>query len=306
MENSSIVLFIKFFEGCIISKRMKKAKNWLRFVTFLLFVIFCGMFTNVTIGIDGKNVADSTVICMTILYGALILMTMYFQESVISILLFPNEYFLMKVIKEYLGKIFRDFYLSDVDDYKVTKHIHTVSYYIANLYDLQRIKFQNNTTLFSNKKAALACKEFLYFIDNILNLKNKNTFQSFNSNDLYSEQIADLIFTLFNTEYEIGKSMKSDSITNYEINKFLRTVSGEKFINENVIYASNTFDDYEPGEWSLYNKQNLSVIDNTPYYRRHIKDNNKEYYNKKHEKLTESKKKKNNKEKSYLSWMNKI
>jgi hypothetical protein len=306
MENSSIVLFIKFFEGCIISKRMKKAKNWLRFVTFLLFVIFCGMFTNVTIGIDGKNVADSTVICMTILYGALILMTMYFQESVISNLLFSNEYFLMKVIKEYLGKIFRDFYLSDVDDYKVTKHIHTVSYYIANLYDLQRIKSQNSI-LFSNKKAILACKEFVYFIDNKLNLKNKNNFLSFTSDDLYSEQIADLIFTVFNTEYEISKSITSgDSEINTEINAFLNSKFGRKFIDDNVIYASNTFDDYKYDECVLYNKQNLPVIEHTPHYRRHIKDNNKEYYNKKHEKLTESKKKKNDNEKSYLSWMDKI
>lgn len=40
MENSTIVLFIKFFEGCIISKRMNRAKKWLSFIIVLLYVIF--------------------------------------------------------------------------------------------------------------------------------------------------------------------------------------------------------------------------------------------------------------------------
>ena len=47
MEKSIILMFIKFFDECIISKRMKKVKNWLQFITFLLAVIFSGMFTNI-------------------------------------------------------------------------------------------------------------------------------------------------------------------------------------------------------------------------------------------------------------------
>ena len=32
MEKSIILMFIKFFDECIISKRMKKVKNWLQFI----------------------------------------------------------------------------------------------------------------------------------------------------------------------------------------------------------------------------------------------------------------------------------
>ena len=32
-------MFIKFFDECIISKRMKNVKNWLQFITFLLAVV---------------------------------------------------------------------------------------------------------------------------------------------------------------------------------------------------------------------------------------------------------------------------
>ena len=49
MEKSIILTFIKFFDECIISKRMKKVKNWLQFITFLLALIFCGMFTNIIV-----------------------------------------------------------------------------------------------------------------------------------------------------------------------------------------------------------------------------------------------------------------
>ena len=107
MENSTIVLFIKFFEGCIISKRMNRAKKWLQFITILLFIIFCGIFINVTIGLDGKNVTNSTVACVTILYCALILMTMYFRKSVVSIFL-DNDVKTLVLLK-YLNLYKEDF-----------------------------------------------------------------------------------------------------------------------------------------------------------------------------------------------------
>ena len=164
MEKSIILTFIKFFDECIISKRMKKVKNWLQFITFLLALVFSGMFTNIIVNTDCKDISFSVVSFTTIIYVALIIMTLYFKETII-ILLFPNEYFLMNSIKCYLGKIFRDFYLSDIDDDKVSNHICTLSYYIANLYDLQRIKSENHG-IFSNKHSMLACTEFLYLINN--------------------------------------------------------------------------------------------------------------------------------------------
>ena len=57
MENSVIVSFVKFFEGCIISKRMKRAKNWLYIITVLLFAIFCVIYTYAVIGLDGKDIS---------------------------------------------------------------------------------------------------------------------------------------------------------------------------------------------------------------------------------------------------------
>ena len=188
MEKSIILMFIKFFDECIISKRMKKVKNWLQFITFLLAVIFSGMFTNIIINIDYNGIPFSVVVFVTIIYGALIITALYFKETIV-ILLFPNEYILMNSIKCYLGKIFRDFYLSDIDDDKVMKHICTLSYYIANLYDLQRIKSENHS-IFSTKLSMLACTEFSYFINNKLKFNEDYIYKS---HDLTSEQIADII-----------------------------------------------------------------------------------------------------------------
>ena len=202
MEKSIILMFIKFFDGCIISKRMKKVKNWLQFIIFLLALVFSGMFTNIIVNIDCKDISFSVVSFTTIIYVALIIMILYFKETII-ILLFPNEYFLMNSIKCYLGKIFRDFYLSDIDDDKVSNHICTLSYYIANLYDLQRIKSENHG-IFSNKHSMLACTEFLYFINN--NLKfNRDHF--YKLHDLISQEIDDIIFSIFNTEYKTSKNI---------------------------------------------------------------------------------------------------
>lgn len=293
-------MFIKFFDGCIISKRMKKVKNWLQFIIFLLAVVFCGMFTNIIVNIDCKDISFSVVVFVSIIYGSLIIMTLYFKETIV-ILLFPNEYFLMKSIKCYLGKIFRDFYLSDVADEKVVKHISALSYYIANLYDLQRIKSENHC-IFSNKLSALACNEFLYLINNKL-LRDGN--YTYTISDLYSKRISDVIFGVFTAESDIiNKETEYESEIDIELNKFLNSKFGKKFINENIIYNSVTFDDYNCDEWWLYNKRNLPVIEHTPYYRRHIKNNNKESYNKKHDKIRESKK--NKEEKSYLSWIDNI
>lgn len=299
MEKSIILTFIKFFDGCIISKRMKKVKNWLQFITFLLALVFSGMFTNIIVNTDCKDISFSVVSFTTIIYVALIIMILYFKET-ITILLFPNEYFLMNSIKCYLGKIFRDFYLSDIDDDKVSNHICTLSYYIANLYDLQRIKSENHG-IFSNKHSMLACTEFLYFINN--NLKfNRNHF--YKLHDLISKEIADIIFSIFNTEYKTSKNIELDSTMDIKLNAFLNSKFGKKFIDETIIFNSDNFNDYECDEWWLYNKRNLPVIEHDSHYRRYIKNNNKESYNKKHEKLTESKK--NKEEKSYLSWIDKI
>lgn len=299
MEKSIILMFIKFFDECIISKRMKKVKNWLQFITFLLALIFSGMFTNIIVNTDCKDISFSVVSFTTIIYVALIIMILYFKET-ITILLFPNEYFLMNSIKCYLGKIFRDFYLSDIDDDKVSNHICILSYYIANLYDLQRIKSENHG-IFSNKHSMLACTEFLYFINN--NLKfNRDHF--YKLHDLISKEIADIIFSIFNTEYKTSKNIELDSTMDIKLNAFLNSKFGKKFIDETIIFNSDNFNDYECDEWWLYNKRNLPVIEHDSHYRRYIKNNNKESYNKKHEKLTESKK--NKEEKSYLSWIDKI
>ena len=278
---------------------MKKVKNWLQFITFLLALVFSGMFTNIVVNIDCKDISFSVVVFVTIIYGALIIMSLYFKETIV-ILLFPNEYFLMNSIKCYLGKIFRDFYLSDIDDDKVSNHICTLSYYIANLYDLQRIKSENHG-IFSNKHSMLAYTEFLYFINN--NLKfNRDHF--YKLHDLISKEIADIIFSIFNTEYKTSKNIELDSTMDIKLNAFLNSKFGKKFIDETIIFNSDNFNDYKCDEWWLYNKRNLPVIEHDSHYRRYINNNNKESYNKKHEKLTESKK--NKEEKSYLSWIDKI
>ena len=299
MEKSIILTFIKFFDGCIISKRMKKVKNWLQFITFLLALIFSGMFTNIIVNTDCKDISFSVVSFTTIIYAALIIMILYFKETII-ILLFPNEYFLMKSIKCYLGKIFRDFYLSDINDDKVSNHICTLSYYIANLYDLQRIKSENHS-IFSNKHSMLACTEFLYFINNNLKFNRDHFYKSY---DLISKEIADIIFSIFNTEYKTSKNIELDSTIDIKLNAFLNSKFGKKFIDETIIFNSDNFNDYKCDEWWLYNKRNLPVIEHDSHYRRYIKNSNKESYNKKHEKLTKSKK--NKEEKSYLSWIDKI
>ena len=296
MEKSIILMFIKFFDECIISKRMKKIKNWLQFITFLLVVVFSGMFANIITNMDCNNISFSVVVFVTIIYLALIIMALYFKET-IAILLFPNEYILMNSIKCYLGKIFRDFYLSDISDNKVMKHIDTLSYYIANLYDLQRIKSENHG-IFSTKLSILACTEFTYFINNKLKYNEDYIYKT---RDLTSEQIADMIFSVLITEYENEKNMKFDSKIDIELNEFLNSKFGQKFMDENIIYDSVIFDDYECDEWWLYNKRNLPVIEHTQFYKKHIKNNNKESYNKK---LVESKKKKE--EKTHLSWIDNI
>ena len=299
MEKSIILTFIKFFDECIISKRMKKVKNWLQFITFLLALVFSGMFTNIIVNTDCKDISFSVVSFTTIIYAALIIMILYFKETII-ILLFPNEYFLMKSIKCYLGKIFRDFYLSDIDDDKVSNHICTLSYYIANLYDIQRIKSENHS-IFSNKHSMLACTEFLYFINNNLKFNRDHFYKSY---DLISKEIADIIFSIFNTEYKTSKNIELDSTIDIKLNAFLNSKFGKKFIDETIIFNSDNFNDYKCDEWWLYNKRNLPVIEHDSHYRRYIKNSNKESYNKKHEKLTKSKK--NKEEKSYLSWIDKI
>lgn len=299
MEKSIILMFIKFFDGCIISKRMRKVKNWFQFITFLSALVFTGMFLNIIVNIDYKDISSSVAAFVSIMYVTLIIMALYFKESIV-ILLFPNEYFLMKSIKCYLGKIFRDFYLSDVADDKVVKHISTLSYYIASLYDIQRIKSENHC-IFSNKLSTLACNEFLYLINNKL-LRDGN--YTYTISDLYSKRISDVMFGIFTAESDIiNKETEYESEIDIELNAFLNSKFGQKFINENIIYNSVTFDDYYCDEWRLYNKRNLPVIEHTPYYRRHI-DNNKESYNKKDDKIRESKK--NKEEKSYLSWIDNI
>ena len=91
------------------------------------------------------------------------------------------------------------------------------------------------------------------------------------------------------------------------LNRFLNSDIGKDFVKDHIIYKSNTFDDYRSDEWSEYNKIDLPVINQTPFYRRHIDDKNKQSYNKRKNLKAEIESDKNKKnEKSYLSWMDKI
>ena len=96
MKESIILMFIKFFNECTISKRMKKVKNWLQFITFLLAVVFTGMFLNIIVNIDYKDISSSVTIFVYIMYEALIIMALYFKETIVT-LLFPNEYFFNEI-----------------------------------------------------------------------------------------------------------------------------------------------------------------------------------------------------------------
>ena len=303
MEKSLIVTFVKFFEECIISKRIKKAERWLSFITYLLFIIFWAIFTNVIMGISDKDLSNSVVVCMSIIYGVLIVMTIYFKESILIVLLFPNEYFLMKSIKEYLGKIFRDIYLSDVKEEKILNHISTLSYYIANLYNIEYIKSQNKIIRHSSSLLAnVACKEFLYFLNEKLNVDGVEHYDLI---DLKSDIIANIVYNLLSTEHTLSKGEIDEKLLQ-SLNRFLNNEIGKKFIENHIIYYSNTFDDYHTGEWTLYNKLNLPVIWATPFYRRHIKDRNKEDYTVKKEKNKYKNSGKKKPEKPYLSWMDNL
>ena len=79
MKKSIILTFIKFFDECIISKRMKKVKNWLQFIIFLLALIFYGMFTNIIINTDCKDISFSVVsfIFSSIMYSKVTLLFVF-------------------------------------------------------------------------------------------------------------------------------------------------------------------------------------------------------------------------------------
>lgn len=296
MDKSSILMLIKFFDQCVVSKMLKKAKVFINIFTTIL-IIFSWVIFSIPSNFE-NNLSTINVVCISILYGLSLALIIYLRETLISIL-FPNEFFLMKSIKDYLGKIFKDFYLSDVHNARIEKHIHTLSYYIANLYDLQRIKSKN--VVFHKKSSVLACDEFLYFLNYKLRLDSHYTY---NLSDLHSEQIANIMFDVITTEFKISKELEPDSEINIELNAFLNSKIGRKFIDDAVIYTSSTFDDYNCDEWRLYNKQNLPVIKHVSHYRRHIYDIDKKSYNEKHDKQKDSKKDK--KEKSYLSWIDNI
>lgn len=249
-----------------------------------------------------NTLSNTTMICISIIYGLLIALILYLKY-VLIIPLFPNEYFLMNAIKEYLGKIFRDIYLADINEEKILNHISTLSYYIANLYDLQRIKSQNNFIL-SNKIYLLACEEFLYFLN--VKLKVDAFTAHYSISDLNSNQISYIVYNLFKLEYESSKNKIDDRMFE-SLNRFLNSDIGKDFVKNHIIYKSNTFDDYCSDEWSEYNKIDLPVINQTPFYRRHINDKNKQSYNKRKNLKAEVESDKNKKnEKSYLSWMDKI
>lgn len=294
MDKSSILMLIKFFDQCVISKMIKKAKIFVNIFAAIL-IIFSWVIFSIPLNFENTLSTTTYTVCISILYSLLLVLIIYLRET-LFMLIFPNEYFLMKSIKEYLGKLFKDFYLSDVNGDKIKKHVHTLSYYIANLYDLQRIKSKN--VVFHKKVSILACDEFLYFINYKLKLNDRYTYSL---SDLHSEQIADIIFS---TEIVISKELESDSDIHVELNAFLNSTFGRKFIDDTVIYTSSTFDDYNHDEWRLYNKLNLPVINHVSHYRRHIYDSDKKSYNGKHDKQKDSKK--NKKEKSYLSWIDKI
>ena len=303
MEKSLIATFVKFFEGCIISKRIKKAERWLMFITYLLITIFWAIFTYVTVYISDKDLPNSIIVCRSIIFGVLLAMTIYFKESVLIVLLFPNEYFLMKSIKEYLGKIFRDIYLSDVKEEKILNHISTISYYIANLYNIQYIKSQNKIIRHSSSLLAnVACKEFLYFLNEKLNVDGVEHRDLI---DLKSDIIANIVFDLLKTEYTLSKT-KMDEKLIQSLYRFLNDEIGKNFVKNYIVYNSITFDDYHVYDWTLYNKMNLSVIWSTPFYRRHIKDRNKEDYIIKKEKNKYKNSGKKKSEKPYLSWMDNL
>ena len=303
MEKSLIVTFFKFFEGCIISKRIKNAEHWLSFITYLLIITFWAIFTNITVVISDKDLPNSIIVCRSIIFGALLVMTIYFKESVLIVLLFPNEYYLMKSIKEYLGKIFRDIYLSDVKEEKILNHISTLSFYIANLYNIQYIKSQNKIIRHSSSLLGnVACKEFLYFLNEKLNIDGV---EHYDLTDLKSDIIANIVFNLLETEYTLSKNDKDEKLVQ-SLNRFLNSEIGKNFVKNYIIYNSNTFNDYHVYDWTLYNKMNLPVIWSTPFYRKYIKDQNKENYIVKKEKNKYKNSGKKKPEKPYFDWMSNI
>ena len=138
MEKSIILMFIKFFNECIISKRMKRTEIFINILSFILIVLSWPVI-NIIFQQFGNTLSNITIVYVCLFYSLFLLLIIHLRYTLI-VKLFPNEYFLMKLIKCYLGKIFRDIYLSDVDDYKVARHILTLSHYIACLFDIQRIK----------------------------------------------------------------------------------------------------------------------------------------------------------------------
>ena len=147
----------------------------------------------------------------------------------------------------------------------------------------------------------LACEEFIYFLN--VKLKVDAFTAHYSLSDLNSNKISYIVYNLFKLEYESSKNKIDDKLFE-SLNRFLNSKIGKNFVKDHIIYKSNTFDDYHSDEWSEYNKLDLPVINQTPFYRRHINDKNKQSYNKRNTLKTEVKSEKN--EKSYLSWMDKI
>ena len=309
MEKSIIVLFVKFFDQCVISKMIKRAKIFVNILSMVLIVFSWIAFNIALIEIESK-LSQTTTICISIIYGLLIALIVYLQDNLITVL-FPNEYFLMKSIKSQLGLLFRDLYISDVKESKIDNHATVLSNYIADLYNIQAIRSRNNMSL-RKKVSKLAYDEFEFF------LKNKIVFRGpdRDSNAIYECEtiyLRERLFKAFMYECEHYKAY-CDYVSNTEdlkfypyMNSFLSSKLGKKFMDDYVLYNTSVYEDYHSvDEWCTYNKINIPIIAKSKFYQKRIRDQNKESYIVKKEKNKCKYSNKKKPEKPYFDWMSDI
>ena len=305
MEKSIIVLFIKFFDQCVISKKIKRAKIFVKILSMVL-IVFSWVIFNIVLLDNEPTLSKTTTISISIIYGLLIALIVYLQENLITAL-FPNEYFLIESIKSHLGLLFRDLYISDVKENKIDNHATVLSNYIADLYNIQAIRSRNNMS-FRKKVSKLACNEFNFFLENKIVYRGPDRY----SNAIYECEtiyLRERLFKAFMYECEHYNCVSDpeDLVFYPYMNTFLSSKLGKKFMDDYVLYNTNVYEDYHsPDEWCTYNKINIPIIAKSKFYQKRIRDQNKESYivKKEKNKCNDSNKKKS--EKPYFDWMSDI